>query len=71
MSNFMGAVHSLAKIRSGVNASSSSLFWEMLIRPLSFLDVNSEVTDDNIEDLEKAGQYGAEFSIEVVKAIGK
>lgn len=32
---------------------------------------NSEVTDDNIEDLEKAGQYGAEFSVEVVKAIGK
>lgn len=30
---------------------------------------NSEVTDDNIEDLETAGQYGAEFAAEVVKAI--
>ena len=28
---------------------------------------NSEVTDDEIEDLEKAGQYGAEFTIDVVK----
>ncbi|WP_019378545.1 5'-methylthioadenosine/S-adenosylhomocysteine nucleosidase [Virgibacillus halodenitrificans] len=32
---------------------------------------NSEVTNDDIEDLEKAGQYGAEFAIEVVKEIGK
>lgn len=32
---------------------------------------NSEVTDDNIEDLETAGQYGAEFTIEVVKAIAE
>ncbi|MCM3112861.1 5'-methylthioadenosine/S-adenosylhomocysteine nucleosidase [Lederbergia lenta] len=30
---------------------------------------NSEVTDDNIEDLDKAGHYGAEFTIDVVKAI--
>lgn len=32
---------------------------------------NSEVTDDNIEDLEKAGHYGAEFTIDVVKEIAK
>lgn len=32
---------------------------------------NSEVTDDNIEDLDKAGQYGAEFSVQVVKALAK
>lgn len=32
---------------------------------------NSEVTDDNIEDLEKAGEYGAEFSVKVLKALAK
>ncbi|MGG0645271.1 5'-methylthioadenosine/S-adenosylhomocysteine nucleosidase [Sporosarcina gallistercoris] len=32
---------------------------------------NSEVTDDGIEDLEKAGQYGAEFTIDVVKEIAE
>lgn len=32
---------------------------------------NSEVTDDNIEDLETAGEYGAEFTIDVVKEIAK
>ncbi|KAA0942089.1 5'-methylthioadenosine/S-adenosylhomocysteine nucleosidase [Sporosarcina sp. ANT_H38] len=31
---------------------------------------NSEVSGDNIEDLETAGQYGAEFAVEIVKAIG-
>lgn len=32
---------------------------------------NSEVSGDKIEDLEGAGQYGAEFAIEIVKALGK
>ncbi|GHI00215.1 5'-methylthioadenosine/S-adenosylhomocysteine nucleosidase [Neobacillus kokaensis] len=32
---------------------------------------NSEVSGDKIEDLETAGQYGAEFAVEIVKAIGK
>lgn len=31
---------------------------------------NSEVSEDNIEDLETAGQYCAEFAVEIVKAIG-
>jgi adenosylhomocysteine nucleosidase len=30
---------------------------------------NSEVSGDGIEDLETAGQYGAEFAVEVLKAI--
>lgn len=32
---------------------------------------NSEVTDDGIEDLETAGHYGAEFTIDVVKEMEK
>ncbi|GKV70489.1 MTA/SAH nucleosidase [Sporosarcina sp. NCCP-2716] len=32
---------------------------------------NSEVTDDDIEDLETAGKYGAEFTIDVVKEMAK
>ncbi|MGG3625258.1 5'-methylthioadenosine/S-adenosylhomocysteine nucleosidase [Bacillus gobiensis] len=32
---------------------------------------NSEVSGDKIEDLETAGKYGAEFAVEIVKAIGK
>ncbi|MGM0876953.1 MAG: 5'-methylthioadenosine/S-adenosylhomocysteine nucleosidase [Bacillota bacterium] len=32
---------------------------------------NSEVSGDKIEDLETAGQYGAEFAVEIVKALGK
>ena len=32
---------------------------------------NSEVSDDNIEDLETAGQYGAEYAVEIVKAMSK
>ncbi|MCY9513940.1 phosphorylase family protein [Paenibacillus apiarius] len=32
---------------------------------------NSEVSGDTIEDLTTAGQYGAEFAVEVVKAIDK
>lgn len=32
---------------------------------------NSEVIDDNTEDLETAGIYCAEFAVEVVKTIGK
>lgn len=32
---------------------------------------NSEVTKDGEEDLETAGEYGAEFSVDVVKEIGK
>lgn len=32
---------------------------------------NLEVTYDNIEDLDKADQYGAEFSVQVVKALAK
>lgn len=31
---------------------------------------NSEVSVDDIEDLDTAGQYGAEFAVEIVKAIG-
>ena len=31
---------------------------------------NSEVSGDDIEDLDTAGQYGAEFTVEIVKAMG-
>jgi adenosylhomocysteine nucleosidase len=32
---------------------------------------NSEVSGDKFEDLETAGKSGAEFAVEVVKALGK
>lgn len=32
---------------------------------------NSEVADDDTEDLETAGQYGAEFVVDIVREIGK